>query len=120
MTMLSLLGLNHRLLLFNMAKRFIWMNEKKLIKELKIVYMININFNINKVFREQVDRYMKTKFGSSTQPHIRSILSKNKTRVLSLIILYETRSENIYFRVLSSVIYTVIENYVYIDYLACQ
>ena len=35
---------------------------------------------------------------------------------------YEKRGENPkkYFRVLSCVIYTIIENYVCIDYLACQ
>ena len=52
MPMLSLLGENHRLPLFNMDKRFTWLNEtKRLINEFKIEYMINPGLNINKTFR---------------------------------------------------------------------
>ena len=53
--MLSLLGANHRIPLFHMAKRFIWVNEtKQLINEFTIGYMINPGLNVNKTFREQV------------------------------------------------------------------
>ena len=49
MPMLSLLGSNHRLPLFHMAKRFIWLNEaKKLINEFTIGYMINTCLNVKK------------------------------------------------------------------------
>ena len=36
--------------------------------------------------------------------------------------IYETRNKNVmkYFRLLICVIYTIIDNYVYIDYLDCQ
>ena len=34
---------------------------------------------------------MNTTFGPITQPHIRSTLEENKTRVLALLIFYETR-----------------------------
>ena len=65
---------------------------------------------------------MYTTFGEITQPFIKSTLSKNNTSVLALIMIYETRADNPkkYFRVLSCVIYTIIKNYVCIDYLACQ
>ena len=53
--------------------------------------MINPNFNINKAFREQVDKSMNTTFGPITQTHIRSTLTKNKTRVFTLLMFYETR-----------------------------
>ena len=54
--MLSLLGGNHRLPLFHMSKRFIWMNEtKKRINGFMIGYMINPGLNVNKTFREQVE-----------------------------------------------------------------
>ena len=76
--------------------------------------------NINKAFREQVYKCMKTTFYEITQYFIRATLSKNKTRVLSLLIFYGTISENIAYKVLSCVIYTIIKNYVHIDYLACQ
>ena len=57
--MLSLLGENHRLLLFHMDKRFIWNNEtKKLTNEFTIGYMINPGLNVNKTFREKVKMYV--------------------------------------------------------------
>ena len=53
MPILSLLGENHRLPLFHMAKLFIWVDEtKQRINEFTIGYMINPNLNINKTFRE--------------------------------------------------------------------
>ena len=56
MPMLSLLGGNHRLPLFNMAKHFIFINEtKKRINEFKIEFMINPGLNVNIAFREQVE-----------------------------------------------------------------
>ena len=60
-------------------------------------------------------------FGPSTQPFIRATLAENKTRVLSLLMFYETRKNpKKYFKVLSYVICTIINNYVCIDYLACE
>ena len=49
-------------------------------------------------------------------------MKNNNTCVLALVIFYETRHKNAtkYFRVLSCVIYTIIDNYVCICYLACQ
>ena len=75
MPILSLLGGNRRPPLFHMAKHFIWLNAtKSYINEFTIGYMINPNFNINKEFREQVDKCMKTTFGQIAQPHIRAVL----------------------------------------------
>ena len=93
--MLSLLGANYRLPLFHMAKRFIWLNEtKKRINEFTIGYMINPGLNVNKAFREQVEKCMYTTFGEITQPFIKATLSKNNTSVLALIMFYETRADN--------------------------
>ena len=51
MPKLSLLGANHRLPLFNMDKRFIWLNEiKQRINEFTVGYMINTGLNVNKYF----------------------------------------------------------------------
>ena len=49
-------------------------------------------------------------------------MKKKTTCVLGLVIFYETRHKNVtkYFRVLSCFIYSIIENYVYIDYLYFQ
>ena len=63
---------------------------------------------------------MNDTFGTTTQPFIKKTTKKKNTRVLSLVIFYETRNKNAskYFRVLSCVIYTTTNNYVCIDYLA--
>ena len=51
MPMLSLLGTNHRLPLFYMAKLFICLNEtKQLINEFNIGYIINPGLNVKKFF----------------------------------------------------------------------
>ena len=59
-------------------------------------------------------------FGEITQPFIKATLLKNNTSMLAFIIFYETIAYNKAYRVLSCVIYTIIKNYVCIDYLACQ
>ena len=41
-------------------------------------YTINQKLNINKAFREQVDKCMKNSFGAITQPHIKTTLEKEK------------------------------------------
>ena len=76
--------------------------------------------NVNKVFIYQVEKYMYDTFGEITQHFIKATLSKENTSVFTLIMFYETGEENHrkYFKVLSCVIYTVIKNYVCIDYLA--
>ena len=52
--------------------------------------MINPKLNINKAFREQLNKCMNTKFGEITQPNISKTLAK-KIRVLALLMFYETR-----------------------------
>ena len=64
---------------------------------------------------------MNTTFGPITQPFIRSTLAKKKTTVLELLMFYETiNNPKKYFKVLRCVIYTIINNYVCINYLACE
>ena len=83
MPMLLLLGANNCLPLFHMDKRFIWLNEtKQLINEFTIGYMINTDLNVNKDFREKVEKCMYTTFGEITQPFIKATLAKNNTGVL--------------------------------------
>ena len=70
----------------------IWLNvlfgltEKKLINEFTIGYMINTGLNVNKAFREKVEKCMYTTFGKITKSFIKATLAKNNTSVLSLII----------------------------------
>ena len=48
-----------------MAKIYIWIEEtKKRINEFSIRYMINPNLNINKAFKGQVTKFMRTTFGA--------------------------------------------------------
>ena len=82
--------------------------------------MINTALRVNKAFKEQVENFMNNMFGSLTQPFILKNLKNNNRSVLALLMFHETRAINPekYFRVLSCVIYTIIDNYIYIDYLA--
>ena len=63
---------------------------------------------------------MRIKIGTITQPHISKILTK-KTKVLALLMFYETRKNTKkVFKVLSCFIYTIIRNYVCIDFLTSE
>ena len=54
-----------------MAKSYIWLEETKVrINEFSIGYMIDPNLDINKAFKEQVNKFTKNTFGAITQPHI--------------------------------------------------
>ena len=69
----TIVGENHCLPLFHMAKSFIWFNETKIrINEFTIGYMIIPGLNVNKSFREQVEICMYTTFGEITQPFIKA------------------------------------------------
>ena len=63
---------------------------------------------------------MFTTFGAITQPFVKATLLKNNTRVLSLVMFYDTIADKIAYIVLSCVIYTIIKKYFCIDYLSCQ
>ena len=83
--------------------------------------MVNPTLNINTVFRENVDKCFKYTFNSSTMSGMINVMKK-KTCVIAPVIFYESRETNPMkvFRVLSCVLYYVIENYVCIEYLCCQ
>ena len=64
---------------------------------------------------------MENTFVPITKPYIRATLSKNNTRVLELLMFYETRKKHQKsITVLSCVIYTIVSNYLCIDYIACE
>ena len=94
--------------------------KKKRINECEIGYTINRGLNVNKASRDQVEKCMYTTFSENTQPLIKATLSKKS--VVALIMFYETREDNPKkaFRAFSCVIYTIIKNYICIDYLACK
>ena len=61
----------------------------------------------------------KNTFGPDTNKHIHKTLQKQNTRVLVLVVFYELGNINLrkMFKVLSCVIYTIIDRYICIDYL---
>ena len=83
---------------------------------------MNPNLSINKALKQQVKICMKNTFATTTQSRINKILLKPDTRVLALVMFYETRKINAkkMFKVLSCVIYTIISSYVCIDYLGYE
>ena len=84
--MLSLLGENHCLPLFHMAKCFIWLNKtNQCINQFTIEYMINPGFIVNKTFREQIGKCIYTTIGEIPQPFIKAIFLKKNTMLLELI-----------------------------------
>ena len=116
-----MLGANHSLPLLHKAKFFIWLEEtKERINDIDSGYMIYPNLHVNKSFREKVDKFKNNMFGALTQPFIKNTLSKNNTSVLELLMFHDTRGikSKKAFRVLINVIYTILDNYVCIDYLA--
>ena len=74
----------------------------------------------NRAFKDQVKVCFKHTFGTDTTSHTNKILQKTNTRVLALVIFYESGKTIIrkLFRVLSRVIYTNIDKYVFIYYLS--
>ena len=65
---------------------------------------------------------LKNTFGPDTNKHIHKTLMKQNTRVLALVVFYEIGDINPIkmFRVLSCVIYTIIDRYIIIDYLGTE
>ena len=58
-------------------KLFVYINTtEKLIKQFKIGYMINPTLNVNKVFRYQVEKWVKEKFHQSTMKGKKMIKEK--------------------------------------------
>ena len=118
-----MLGANNCLFPLHTATNFLYLHEtNELINEFDIVYLINPEFHVNKVFKYRVEKCKNNTFDNITQPFIKNFMTKNNTCVLALITLHETvhTKENKPLRMLSCVIYTIIDNFVCIDYLACQ
>ena len=120
LSMESVLGVNCRITLIHMSKKKIYIEEtNERINEFSFAYMFNPTLHKNKVFKEQVKACLGNKFGADTNKHINNILLRRNTRVIALVVHYEhgyLKSRKL-FKVLSCVIYTIIDRYVCIDYL---
>ena len=83
--------------------------------------MTNPTLSFNKAFKQKATKFTKTTFCAIPQTYISKILSKHITEVLALLILYKTaKNPKRVFKLLSCVIFTIIRNYVCIDYLASE
>ena len=103
-----------------MSKRNIYIEEtNERINEFYFAYVFNPTLHTNKVFKYQVKTCLGNTFGADTNKHINNILLRHNTRVIALIVHYEhgTFKTRKLFKVLSSVIYTIIDKYLCIDYL---
>ena len=74
---------------------------------------------MNKAFKDQVKTCLSNTFGADTNRHINKTLMNRYTRVIALVVFYElgTFNPRKMFKVLSCVIYIIIDRYVCIDYL---
>ena len=87
----SMLVANCHMLLLHMSKSYIWIEEiNQRINEFSIGYMINPTLYKNIYFKDQVKVCFKHTFGPDTTYHIIKILQKPNTRVLVLVLFYES------------------------------
>ena len=74
LSILPLLGADHRLPILYTAKILLWINKTSdHINESVIGYMINPTLHVDKYFKEQVEKCMNNTFGSLTQPFIKTL-----------------------------------------------
>ena len=84
--------------------------------------MINPSLKCNKVFREKIGKFLCVLFCEKTTETIKYCLRKKNTCVMALIMFEEDngiKPKKVYI-VLSFVVYSLIDNYVCIDYISCQ
>ena len=118
-----MLGANCRIPLIHMPKRKHYIEEtNERMNEFSFAYMLNPTLYKNKVFKDQVKSCLGNTFGADTDKHINNILLRHNTRVISLIVNYEHGSFKTrkVFKVLSCVIYTIIDKCVCIEYLCTE
>ena len=84
--------------------------------------MIKPSLHIKILFRTQVQKCLSCYFSIETMKNIRYCMLEKNTSVMELILIYETFETAIrkLYRVLSCVVYTIIDNYGCIEYLSCQ
>ena len=77
---------------------------------------------INNAFRKKVEKLLGVYFSTRTMKTIKNRLMEKNTSVMELIMIYENNGEipKQFYRVLSCVVYTIIDTYTFINYLRCQ
>ena len=123
LSMESVLGANCCIMLIHMSNRKIYIEEKnERINEFYFAYMLNPHLNMNKDLKDQVKKCLSNTFGADTNRRINKTLMNRYTREIALVVFYEhgTFNPRKMFKVLSCVIYTIIDRYVCIDYLGTE
>ena len=121
--LMPMVEVNNTLPILHLSKRMVHIyTTEKTIHQFSIGYMMNHSININRVFREQVQKCLGCYFYTKTMKNIRDYLLKKNKYVMELKTIYENSGKDIItvYRVLGCVVYTLIEKYVCIDYLSCQ
>ena len=97
-------------------------STEKTINRFVIGYMINPSIHMNSIFREKIQTCLGCYLSIKTMKTIRDCMLKKNTSVMAPIMIYKTGGKDIrkVYIVLSCVVYTIIDNYVCIDYLLCQ
>ena len=92
------------------------------INQFTIGYTIKPLLQFNMVFRQQLEKCLRATFHERKMKTIKCCLRKNNTCVMALIMFYENNllKPKKSYRVLSCLLYSLIDNYVCIDYLSCQ
>ena len=92
---------------------YIYTTEKRM-NPFEIVYLMNPVPHVNKVFIKQVEQCLRAKFHQNTMESIKSVMRKEDTCIIALIMFYNIKTKNPIkvYRVLSCVRYSFIENYV--------
>ena len=81
--------------------------------------MVNPELNINKAFKEQVESNMTNSFSGKTIMTARKGFKKGNTCIISIIMFYDDIN-NMIFKVSSSIVYCIMENYACVDYIFCM
>ena len=114
-SLLQLLGVNNCQPLLHMSKIQVYLyTTYKRVKNISIGYMINPTLHINKVFREQVEIFLRSTIHQNTMESIINGMINKDAYVISLLMFYESKTKNRIkvYRVLSCVLYSVIVNHV--------
>ena len=60
---------------------------------MKIGYIINPSIHINKVFREQVGKFLRATFHDNTIENIKYVMKKKNTCVIALMVFYGSKGK---------------------------
>ena len=118
--LIPLSGVNHCKPILHVSKimvQYYYIDET--IHQFAIGYMIKPSLHFKKLFIEQVETFLSSTFYEKKMETIKYYLRNKNTCVMTLIMFYDNnglKPKKMY-RVLSCVIYYLIENYVCIDYL---